>query len=161
MSAKWLFTLLPCVCLFFIGCTQTPPVNTRAEANALRDIETQWVPAIKARDIDKIVSLYASEAVVMVENEEICVGHQAIRKSCESWLADTLVSKTLSETVDTVEVSASGDLAYTRGTNRFSQNTSKGIVDYVGKWLCIYKKIDGTWKVIVDISNSDKPLRGQ
>ena len=161
MSTRWRLTLSACACLCLTGCNQTPPVDARAEVDALRSIEAKWVPVIKARDIDRIVSLYAPEAVVMIENEPICVGHQAIRKSIEAWLVDTLVSATLSETVDGVEVSASGDLAYTRGTNHFSQNTTKGFVDYAGKWVCIYKKMDGTWKVIVDISNSDKAAGSQ
>ena len=42
---------------------------------------------------------------------------------------------------------------------RFNQNTPKGFVD--GKWVDIYKKIDGKWKPIVAISNSDEPLSGQ
>jgi uncharacterized protein (TIGR02246 family) len=161
MSARWIFTLLACACIYLSGCTQTPPVDTRAEADALRSIEGQWVAAIKAKDIDKIVSLYAPEAVAMDPNAAISAGHQAIRKAYESWLADSLVSRTLSETVEAVEVSASGDLAYTRGTNRYSQNAPKGIVDYVGKWVSVYKKIDGKWRVIVDIGNSDTPLMGQ
>jgi ketosteroid isomerase-like protein len=136
-------------------------VDIRAEADALRNAEAQWLAALKARDIDKMVSQYAPEAVGMYANEPICVGHQAVRKSCESWLADTVVSQTFSDVVDAVEVSASGDLAYSRGTNRFSYNTPKGIVEEVGKWVTIYKKIDGKWRVIVDIGNSDKPISGQ
>lgn len=161
MCTRWLLTLLACACLFPVGCTQTPRVDSHGEANALRNIEAQWLTAAKARDIDKIVSSYAPEAVAMDANAPISVGHQAIRKAFESWLADTLVSNTLSDAVDTVEVSASGDLAYTRGTLRYSHNTPKGPVDEMGKWATVYKKIDGKWRVIVDISNSDKPLSGQ
>ena len=104
--------------LVLFGCTRSPSVDTRAEADAIRNIEAQW-------------------------------------------LADTLVCKTLSETVDTVDVSASGDLAYIRGTIRFSYNSPKGVVGNVGTRVAIYKKIDGQWRVTVDISNSDKPLGDQ
>ncbi len=158
MFTRRLLMLSASVCFFLIGCTRTPAVDTRAEANALRDIDAQWLTAARARDIDKIVSLYAPEAVTMDPNAPVSVGHQAIRKAYESWLADTLVSYTLSDAVDTVEVSASGDLAYTRGTQRYSHNTPKGLVDEMGKWVTVYKKIDGKWKAIVDIANSDKPL---
>jgi uncharacterized protein (TIGR02246 family) len=161
MFTRRLLMLLASVCFFLIGCTRTPAVDTRAEADALRNIEVQWLAATKTRDIDKIVSLYAPDAVAMDANVPICVGHEAIRKLFESWLADTLVSKTLSDTVDAVEVSVSGDLAYTRGTSRYSRNTSKGLVDEMDKWVTIYKKIDGKWRAIVDIGNSDKPLSGQ
>ena len=140
---------------------KTASVNTRAEADTLRNIEAQWEAAMKARDIDKLVSLDAPDIIIMDANVPMSVGHQALRKSLESVLADTAVSRTFSETVDAVEVSASGDLAYTRGTARYSQNTPKGLVDHSDKWVTIYKKIDGKWKAIVNIWNSDKPMEGQ
>jgi outer membrane biogenesis lipoprotein LolB len=58
MSTSWLFTLPACACLFLIGCTQTPRVDTRAEADALRKIEDQWAAANKAKDINKAVSFF-------------------------------------------------------------------------------------------------------
>jgi ketosteroid isomerase-like protein len=111
MFTRLLFALLACACLFLIGCRQTPAVDTRAEADAIRSIEAQWDAAEKARDIDKIVSLTAPDIVVMDANAPTSVGHQALRKSYESWFADTLHSSTYSQAVDAVEVSASGDLA--------------------------------------------------
>jgi uncharacterized protein (TIGR02246 family) len=161
MCTRWLLTFLACTCPFLIGRTQTPTVDTRAEADAIRSIEALWDAAEKARDIDKIVGLTAPDIVVMDANAPTSVGHQALRKSYESWFADTLHSSTYSQAVDAVEVSASGDLAYDRGTSRYSHNTPKGVVDEMEKWVTIYKKIDGKWKVIVNIYNSDKPLNGQ
>ena len=158
MFTRFFLTLLACTCIFLIGCTQTPPVDTRAEADAIRNIAAQWAVATKARDIDKIVSLYSPDIVIMDANVPLSVGHKALNKTYESWLTDTLISKTLLDEIDAVEVSSSGDLAYARGTSRFRQNTPKGIVDEMNKWVSIYKKIDGKWRIIVDISNSDKPL---
>jgi len=34
----------------------------------------------------------------------------------------------------------------------------KETVESVGKWIDIWKEINGEWKCIVNISNSDKPL---
>ena len=113
------------------------PLDIRAEADALHSIEAQWDAAIKAADVDKIVSFYVPEAVAMDANAPIGVGHQGLRKSLESWLADTAVSRTFSSRVEAVEVSVSGDLAYTRGTYRQTHNTSTGLVDEIGKWVTI------------------------
>jgi uncharacterized protein (TIGR02246 family) len=161
MSTGRLSTLLSCVCLVLIGCTRAPLVDVRAEADAIRSIDAQWTAAIKARDIDKLVSLYASEAVAIAPDAKMQVGHQAIRESLQSWLADTVESGTFSDTIDAVEVAASGDLAYARGSGRFSQNTPKGPVEFSEKWVTVYRKIDGSWMIIVDIINNDKPVRGQ
>ena len=158
MFTRFFLMLLACTCIFLIGCTKTPPVDTRADADALRAIEAQWTVAANARDIDKLLSFTAPDYVVMDANTPVSVGHQAYRKSLESWLADTLVSRTYSQTVDAVEVAASGDLAYTRGTSRYSQSTPNGLVDCSDKWVTIYKKINGKWKLAVGLGNSDKPL---
>ena len=161
MFANWLSRALACACILLIGCTQTAPVDTRAEAESLRNIEAQWLAATKAKEIDRIVDLYANEGVAMDANAPLFVGHDAIRQALETWLADTTICRTFTSTVEAVEVSASGDLAYTRGTMRYSHNTSEGVVDEMGKWVTIYKKIDGNWKVVADASVLDTPSRGQ
>ena len=151
MSTKLVFTLFACACLFLVGCTQKPPMDIRAEAEALRSIEAQWTAANKARDIDRILSIVAPDIVFMYADAPSGVGHEAFRKSTESWLADTAISRTYSCTVEAVEVAASGDLAYTRGTNWYSQSTPKGLVDKSDKWVTVYKKTDGKWRAIIDI----------
>jgi uncharacterized protein (TIGR02246 family) len=154
-------TLLACACLFVIGCTQKPPVDIRAETEAVRNIDAEWTAASKASDIEKLVLLYAPEAVVINPDAKMYVGHQAIRQSLQSWLADTVEFETSSGTIDAVEVAASGDLAYARGSGRFSQNTPSGLVECSEKWVAVYRKMDGRWKIVVDIINNNKPLSGQ
>jgi ketosteroid isomerase-like protein len=163
MFTRFLLTPLACACLFLIGCTKTPSVDTRAEADAIRNIEDQWTAANKAKDINKAVSFFASDAVSMEPNKPISdIGIEAIRKSWESWFSDTTyLHNTITMTIDTIEVSASGDFGYARGTNHYSLKTPNGPVEYVDKFIDIYKKIDGEWKCIVGIWNSDRPLPAQ
>jgi ketosteroid isomerase-like protein len=95
----------------------------------------------------------------MKPNTPISIGLQAIRKERESSFTDTtMLYKTYSSKIDTIEVSASGDLAYVRGTDRITTKTPNGLVDDMGKWVDIWKKINGEWKVVVNIWNSDMPL---
>lgn len=148
-----------CTSLIFIGCNRSPVVDTPAEAKTIRNIEAQWGAAFQAKDINKIVSLFASDAVLMGANMPISVGIEAIRKAQETGFSDTtILFKTYSNMVDAVEISASGDLAYARGTDRLIRNTPNGSAEEVGKWIDIYKKIDGEWKCIAAIWNSDMPL---
>ena len=138
--------------------TKIASIDTRAEADSIRSLEEQWSDAIKASDVNKIVSFYAVDAVAMSANKPISKGLQAIRKNEESSFSDTTsIFKTYSSKIDSIEVSACGDLAYARGSDRVSQNTTKGPSKEVGKWVDIWKKVDGKWKVIVTIWNSDKP----
>jgi ketosteroid isomerase-like protein len=141
------------------GCIRSPVVDIRTETEAINKIEDQWAAAIKAKDNDKNLSFFAPNAVMMNANIPACVGLQAIRKSQELWFSDTATfHDTFASAVDTIEVSASGDMAYVRGTYRVSTGTRENPVEDVGKWVTIYRKIEGEWKAIVDIGNSDLPL---
>jgi ketosteroid isomerase-like protein len=161
---KTIYVLLVAV-MIITACqskNKNTPIDTLAEADVLRKIEAQWVAAIKTKDTDKILSIFAPEAVVMNTNTPACVGLQSIRKSQESWFLDTTIfHSTFTSSVDTIEVSASGDLAYARGNSQLNISTPNGIVEETDKWITIYRKINGEWKAIVDIWNSDKPMEGQ
>jgi ketosteroid isomerase-like protein len=56
-----------------------------------------------------------------------------------------------------IEVAASADLGYYRGTYHVIVETADGPVEDVGKFLAIWKKIHGEWKVIAECVNSDLP----
>jgi len=155
-------TLLFWTCIILIGCNSNPKVDTIAEVEAIRNIENQWTVALQNKDIDKVMSLYSPEGVVMKPNNSIYVGLQSIRTQVESDFADTtMLWNTTSTTIDIIEVSASGDIAYARGINRGKMKTLTGIVEISDKWIDIYKKIDGQWKCIVGIWNSNNPLEGK
>ena len=152
-------TALFCTCILLIGCTSTPKVDLVAEAEAIRNIENQWTVALRNKDTEKILSFYSSEGVVMKPNNEIYIGLQSIRNQVESNFADTtMLWNTTTGTIDAVEVSSSGDLAYTRGITRGTMKTLTGIVEISDKWVSIYKKVDGQWKCIVNTWNSNDPL---
>jgi len=151
-----------CACIALIGCTSTPKVDTLAEADSISNLEDQWTTAFIATDANKIVSLYAPEAVTMSSDKPTHIGIQAIREYIESLVSDTtLLFNTYKCTNDVVEVSASGDLAYVRGHDEITMKTLDGHVKNEGRWIDIWKKLDGQWKIIVAISNDDKPLTEQ
>lgn len=150
--------VLFCTCIILIGCTRTPKVDTLAEAEAIRNLENQWTVALQNKDIDKILSLSSPEAVVMEPNSAIYVGLQASRKQLETVFEDTAVLwNTTSSVIDIIEVSSSGDMAYVRGINRSKIKTQTGFGENSDKWIDIWKKIDGQWKNIVQIWNSNNP----
>lgn len=150
--------VLFCTCIILIGCARTPKVDILAESDAIRNIEAQWATAIQTKDVEKSVSFFASDAVLMGANRPIIIGLESIQKDFEYWFSDTtILFKKYSTTVDAVEISASRDLAYDRCTDRILRNTQIGFVEDVSKWVNIYRKINGKWKFIVVIGNSDSP----
>lgn len=154
--------LFICACIMFTGCNQTKVVNARAEEEAIRKIEDQWTEANKVKDNDKILSFIAPGAVIMNANTPACHGLQAIRKSQESWFADTaILHNTFTSSIDTIEIATSGDLAYARGIYRIKTGARNNPVEDVGKWVTVYRKTNAEWKAIVDIWNSDLSSAGE
>lgn len=154
--------VLFCTCIILIGCTSTPKVDIVAEAEAIRNLEEQWNIALQTSDANKIISFFSTEIVSMQSNKPIAVGIQAARNITESMFADTtLLFKTYTTTIDAIEVSAAGELAYVRGQDQITVKTKDGLVQEESKWVDIWKKSDGQWKVVLNIGNSNKPLKGQ
>jgi ketosteroid isomerase-like protein len=146
-------------CFFLTGCNRSPGVNVRTEADAIRKIHDQWEDAIKTKDVDKYMSFFAPGAVEMNANSPACVGLPSIRKSLETWFSDTTsFPDTFESTIDTLEISFAGDLAYMRGHQKLNIGTAGGIIEVTDKWITIFRKINGRWKAIVDIWNSDMAL---
>jgi ketosteroid isomerase-like protein len=143
-----------CICIILFGCNHIPKVDTSKDIEALRSIEDQFVEAGRAGDIDKILSFYAPVSVDMAYNVPISLDQQARRKAIESWFT-SIDPKSVKNTTDDIQVSLSGDLAFTRGTSY--QKSPDGLTEVSGRWVTIYKKIDGNWKVIVNIDHNDSP----
>ena len=149
------FFLISLAILF--GCNRAPNVNIRAEEDAIRKLEANWTVLNQKRDIAKVMEMYAPDAIIMAPGQNVVTGIETIRKQFESMFADTsLLWDTFSWTSEKVEVSASGDLAYIEGSNMMKLKTPNGIIEDSGKGVDIWRKIDGKWKVVLTIWNSNK-----
>ena len=68
----------------------------------------------------------------------------------------------MSWTLATAQVAKSGELGYTRGTYQMTFNGTDGNpVEDHGKYLTVWRKEGGQWKVQLDMTNTDRPLAGQ
>ena len=147
-------TVILWTCILLSGCTSKPQVDIAKEADTIRNLENQWTVAIQNKDVDKILTFFSPEGVTMQPAKSIFVGIQGIRKQYESDFADTsMIHNTFSGTIEIIDVSASGDLAYVRGNNRYNIKTVTGIVERTEKWIDVWKKIDGQWKCVAGIWN--------
>jgi uncharacterized protein (TIGR02246 family) len=143
---------------FMWGCATPPPPDTRAaDEQVIREIETEWAKVVAAKDVERFMSFYADDASVFEPGTPIVTGKDAIRKTADALFAIPGLSVSF-QTVK-VEVSRSGDLAYSYGTNAMTMNDPKGkpLTDK-GKYVTVYRKQpDGAWKAVADIRNSDLP----
>jgi uncharacterized protein (TIGR02246 family) len=125
---------------------------------AVRDQDAQWSKAAESRDVDKLVSFYADDAVVLPAHAASATTKDSIRNIFQRLLSIPGVA--LSWKPTNVTVAGSGDLAYSTGTYEMSapDDAGKTSNDH-GKYAAIWKKqADGRWKVALDIRNTDLPL---
>ena len=137
--------------------TQATPDTRAADEAALRKLDDEWSKAAGSRDVEKTISYYTDDAVVMPPNIPTLTGKEPIRSLWKSMLSSPSFSGGWKATK--VEVARSADLAYVSGTYEFQEqdNSGKPITDK-GKYLEIWRKqSDGSWKCVADMFNSDLP----
>jgi uncharacterized protein (TIGR02246 family) len=141
-----------------IACQTQATSDTRAaDEAALRKLDDEWSTAAGSRDVEKTISYYTDDAVVMPPNIPTLTGKEPIRSLWKSMLGSPSFSGGWK--VTKVEVARSGDLAYVSGNYQFNEKDDSGkpITDK-GKYLEIWKKqADGNWKCVADMFSSDLP----
>jgi ketosteroid isomerase-like protein len=136
------FALLP-VRLAFAGA---------ADEKAVRHADEQWSKVAAAKDLDKTVSFYADDAVVLPPNQAAVTTKDGIRNLWKGFL-DSLTD--ISWKTTRVEMAKSGDMGYLIGT--YEMTMKDGSKDK-GKYCEVWKKqADGKWKVTTDMFSSDLP----
>jgi ketosteroid isomerase-like protein len=140
--------------LLLFSCTALA-ADTTAIEQALRDLDAQWSAAAGAKNLEKTVSFYSADAIVMPPNAPAATSSEAIRKGWQDLLASP--GLVISWKTTKVEVAKSGDLACLSGTYELTMNdaSSKPVNDH-GKYVEVWEKqSDGKWKCGTDIWNSD------
>jgi uncharacterized protein (TIGR02246 family) len=127
-----------------------------ADETAIRAASAAWSHAATAKDLDKVVSFYADDAVVLPNKAPVTRGKENIRKNWAPLLA--LPGPGLSWKTGSLEVARSGDIAYETGAYDFVITDKNGkSSDAKGKYVVVWKKqTDGSWKVVVDTDNPDQ-----
>jgi len=131
--------------------------GTSADETALRKLDDEWSKAAGSRDVEKTISYYSDDAVVMPPNIPTLTGKEPIRTLWKSMLGSPDFSGGWKATK--VDVARSGDLAYVSGTYEFNEKDDSGkpMTDK-GKYLEVWKKqADGSWKCVADMFSSDLP----
>ena len=158
MKTRPLFLSGWIVLLSFAFVCLASAVDTKsAIEKALRDLDAQWSAAAGANDLDKTVSFYSDDAIVMPPNAPSATTKETIRSAWKEML--TTPGAAISWKATKVEVAKSGDLACVSGA--YEQTTidasGKPVTDR-GKYVEVWEKqADGKWKCGADIWNSDLP----
>lgn len=131
------------------------PVDLQAEEQRIRQATDKWYEAENRKDIDTVMQFMNDDCVLQVPGVAMLEGHEAIRAFMSEFLK-SLVS--IEGGPMTIVPSSGGDLAYHYGTSTAVLEGPDGQVDDPEKYLMVWKKVDGDWKVVAGSSSSDRPM---
>jgi len=142
--------------LFLVSCTTAPPPDTTAEdIRAIETASAQWVDAFNTGEVAAFASLYTEEAKLLQPNNPMIVGRENIQANFQGFFEHG--SRDIQLLV--IELLVNGDMAHRVGTYTLTIQPEEGeSISENGKYVEIWKRINGTWMMDVDIWNSNLPL---
>jgi ketosteroid isomerase-like protein len=133
-----------------------PGPDLAAEERAIRAADAQWLKASQAKDAAGEAAVIASDAMVYRANENPIAGPAAFQAYAEKTYKEN-PKMSGGWTTDKITVAASGDMAVQTGTYNLEGLGPKGDVKDAGKFVTVWKKVGGAWKVAYDVGSTTMP----
>jgi uncharacterized protein (TIGR02246 family) len=131
-------------------------IDTTAAAAAIRKSDDAFFAAVKARDAKAVAMGYAPDATSMPANSPPLAGRDAIEKYNQEFLK--LPKLTMTGESEVIRFSDDGTMAYDAGKYSVSFADAKGhTVTDEGKFLNVFRPVNGEWKVVIDAFSSNQP----
>ncbi len=118
--------------------------------NAIEAANKRFVEALSKGDAARIADMYAEGARVLPPNSPMVLGRQRIQEFWQSF-----INAGAKLTLSTSDVEAQGNVAYEVGTYELIFPDNKRDA---GKYVVVWRRQKGDWKLAVDIWNSNMPV---
>ncbi len=136
------------------SCTTVQQDNAKTH-DAIVAAEKQFMTAFSNSDDAALAALYTEDAKLMPSNSDFVSGNEAVRAFWKS-VFDMGIKKA---TLETLEVEGMGDTAYEVG--KYTLFIEGEQVADSGKYVIIWKMVNGQWKLHRDIWNTSMPAQPQ
>jgi len=136
-----------------VSCA-TPAFDPASESQKLLRRDAEWADLASAgKDVERIVSYWSDDAIVIPQGQPIVEGKAAIRAFVTSSLQ--IPGFKIHWVSEGPVFSPDGKLAYMRGRNTMTVPGANGaLVTLVGRGITIWRlEPDGQWRCVVDIWN--------
>ena len=156
---KTKFAFVPALCVLLLGCgsnagsESSTQNNAASNEQAIRNTNDRWLALIRDHDAGAVSKLYAADGAMMAPGAPIAQGQPALEKAWGGMMQ--MPGFGLTFKADKIVVAKGGDMALDQGTYQFSVTGPKGPTKDIGKYVVVWRNIDGQWKVAADIFNSD------
>ena len=136
-----------------IGCAGAP-FDSAAETTALLKRDAEWANLAAAnQEVDKIVSYWSDDALVIPPGQPPVEGRAALRDFVTA--SQKIPGFRIHWVSDHVSFSPDGKLAYMRGTNETTLAGPDGkSMPIPGRGITVWRKeADGQWRCVADVWN--------
>jgi uncharacterized protein (TIGR02246 family) len=121
----------------------------------IQALEIAWATAQNAKDINALMAMYGDDAISMTDGAPSLNGKAAIQAYQEAEFAKAPAG--LNSTYTVQDVYGDGETVTEVGTG--VTKDASGTVVRTGKYVAIWKKMDGKYVCIREIYNSDAPAK--
>ena len=131
-------------------------MNLDAERIRLLQRDAEWaVAASEGRDVERILSYWTDDAIVLPPGLQVVVGRSALRQYVEGSMQ--IPGFNITWTSKDVTFSPDGNLAYMFSRNAVTLNAPDGTPTTTeGRAVTIWRReADGEWRCAVDIWNAE------
>lgn len=135
------------------GSDKSAADSGAAHEQAIREINEQWLALIRDHDAAAVSKLYAADGAMMVPGAPIAQGQPALEKAWSGLMQVPGFGLTFK--ADQIVVASGGDMALDRGAYQLLLDGPNGTTKDIGKYVVVWRNVDGQWKVAADIFNSD------
>jgi uncharacterized protein (TIGR02246 family) len=136
------------------ACAARPQAPAAAAHDiALERASSDFFAAVAARDPDRTAGHFAEDAVIHAADMPAVSGRAAIRTfygNVFRFLGDTR------STAGTTRLAASGDMAYQTGRTTNVFQGEGGPVEFAGKYVLVWERREGEWRIAVYALSSDQ-----
>jgi ketosteroid isomerase-like protein len=135
--------------------TSAPATDPKADEAAIRALDEQWSAAANKRDLEATLAFYSAAGATMWPDAPTSHGAAEIRAAWTELFKVPGIS--LKFVPDKISIAQAGDLATDEGRAVIGVSTPAGQSVDTTKYLVIWRKENGTWKVLYDSYSSNKP----
>jgi ketosteroid isomerase-like protein len=141
--------------LAITGCNQA--IDTKTEGEKLMQVSREWSKSAVERNVEKTVSYWSEDAIVLSAGQPDLKGKKAIRQMVEG--SFNIPGFQISWEPKSAEISKSGDIGYLIEDTHITANDSTGkpVTKYYKSVTVWKKQTDGSWKNVVDVMSPEFP----
>lgn len=129
-----------------------PSASQSSDEQILRKLDADWGDAATRHDLEAVVAFYAEDGSLVWPGAPAHHGRQKIHAAW-SEMFKMYKGLTLSFFPERIDIAPGGEMAADFGKVTLGQDTAKGHVEETAKYVVVWKKVEGAWKVFYDCYN--------